>query len=225
MKKYMIFLLLTAFAACSDDDSVSIVKPSDTGIMQDNDGNSYQWIRIDTLDWMTENLHSGIRWYRQGTSSNPKFSYSDSTECARIYGLFGNYYSLSEAVAACPEGWRLPTDDDWKCLERACGMSSSAADMTGWRGGAASVMTKSIEDGGIGLNLKYGGELTVYRSSYPELYHEYDYGLYWTATIDSSQIQRCAYIRKITPGLNEVQRVASPTSNRWASVRYVRTAK
>lgn len=223
MKKYIIFLLLTAFVACSDDDTIPVIVPTATGTMQDKDGNTYQWVRIDTLDWMTENLHSGTRWYRQGTAANPKFTYNDSTVCAQQFELFGNYYSHSEALAQCPDGWRLPTDDDWKCLERACGMSSDEADKTGWRKGAAYVLANSEENSVI--NLTYGGELTAYSISDIELYHVYDYGLYWTATIDSSQTQRCAYIRKITPALNEIQRVATPTASKWMSVRYVRTAK
>lgn len=225
MKKIYIFLLLTVIAACSDDDTSQMtVRPSATGTMQDLDGNIYQWVRIDTLDWMAENLHSGTRWYRQGTATNPKFEYSDSTVCAQQYELFGNYYSFTEALEQCPEGWRLPTDDDWKCLERACGMSRADSDMTGWRKGAADLLTKADGEG-TGMNLTFGGELAAYRSSYIELYHVYDYGLYWSATIDSSQIQKCVYIRKFTPSLNEVQRAATPTSSKWMSVRYVRTAE
>ena len=29
----------------------------------------------------------------------------------------GNLYTWEEALAACPEGWRLPTDEDWQNLE------------------------------------------------------------------------------------------------------------
>ncbi len=224
MKKYIIVLLSIAFAACTDDEGGAVMEPSLVGTMQDKDGNTYQWIRIDTLDWMAENLHSGIRWYRQGTASNPKFSYSDSTVCARQFEIFGNYYSYTEALAQCPDGWRLPTDEDWKCLERACGMSSADVDNTGWRKGAANLLTQT--SGAVtGMNLQYGGELVSFFSSDIELYHVYDYGLYWSSTLDTSQLQKCAYIRKITPALNEVQRVVTPTASKWMSVRYVRTAQ
>lgn len=223
MKKYIIFLLLAAFMACSDDETVNIVTPSATGTMQDKDGNTYKWVRIDTLDWMAENLHSGTRWYRQGTASNPKFDYGDSTQCSRWYEVFGNYYSYSEALAQCPDGWRLPTDDDWKCLEKACGMSSVEAENTGWRNGAANLLFGT--DGDMGINLCCGGELTAYNTSYIELYHIYDFGLYWSATVDTSQSQKCVYIRKITPALNKVQRIASPIASKWMSVRYVRSVK
>jgi uncharacterized protein (TIGR02145 family) len=28
-------------------------------------------------------------------------------------GVLGRYYSYDEAMTACPEGWRLPTDKEW----------------------------------------------------------------------------------------------------------------
>ena len=33
-----------------------------------------------------------------------------------------------------PDGWHVPTDDEWKELEMALGMSQSEADDPGWRG-------------------------------------------------------------------------------------------
>lgn len=33
--------------------------------------------------------------------------------CDAMAGVFGNYYTWEEAKTACPEGWRLPTEEDW----------------------------------------------------------------------------------------------------------------
>lgn len=224
MKKYILGLLLLALTACGDDEGILTVTPSATGTMQDKEGNVYQWVRIDTLDWMAENLRCGTRWYNQGTASNPKFSYGDVATCERQFEVFGNYYSYREALAQCPEGWRLPTDEDWKCLERACGMSAAEADKTGWRKGAANLLTQTAEDG-TGIGLRCGGELVAYYSIDIELYHVYDYGLYWSSTVDDSQVKECVYIRKIACSLDEVQRVATPVEDKWMSVRYVRSAQ
>lgn len=184
--------------------------------MQDLNGNTYRWVRIDTLDWMAENLRAGTRWYRQGS----KFSWADSTECANVFAEMGNYYSLSEALAQCPDGWRLPTDDDWKSLERACGMSREQAEAVGWRKGAG---RRLVSPETIGLC--FGGELAAYYTAYVELYHPYEYGLYWSQTPASDVTSPNAYIRKVTPALDEVQRIPAPATSRWLSVRYVRTAK
>lgn len=34
----------------------------------------------------------------------------------------------------CPDGWHIPTDDEWKTLEGQLGMSTADQDLTGWRG-------------------------------------------------------------------------------------------
>ncbi len=34
----------------------------------------------------------------------------------------------------CPEGWHIPTDEEWKQLEMHLGMSQAQADTTSWRG-------------------------------------------------------------------------------------------
>ena len=33
------------------------------------------------------------------------------------YKKYGNLYTWEEALEVCPEGWRLPTDEDWQNLE------------------------------------------------------------------------------------------------------------
>lgn len=208
-------LLCMLCLACSSDDESSAPVATAQGVMQDKDGNEYRWVRIDTLDWMAENLHSGRRWDKLAKFT---VSYSQAVRDS-MFSIFGNYYSYDEALSECPKGWRLPTDDDWKCLERACGMSASETDCTGWRGQVKEVLTSTET-----INLRYGGELAAYYTSNIQLYQEYAYGIYWSSTIDDEMIDRCAYIRKITPVRNAVQRVSAPTDTRWYSVRYVRSA-
>lgn len=59
---------------------------------------------------------------------------------------YGFLYSLDAARKAVPEGWRLPTDEDWKKLEATLGMSARELEsLNAWRGT------------GIGDALKMGG--------------------------------------------------------------------
>ena len=37
------------------------------------------------------------------------------------------------AFTVCPDGWHLPTDEEWKHLERSLGMSLSESDSVNWR--------------------------------------------------------------------------------------------
>lgn len=38
---------------------------------------------------------------------------------------FGRLYSYQDALVVCPSGWHLPTDEEWKTLELACGVPVS----------------------------------------------------------------------------------------------------
>ena len=62
-------------------------------------------------------------------------------------------YDYEAALAAIPEGWRLPTDDDWLKLEKALGMSISDLEQSGKRG---SVQGELLQQGieGTGINLQ-----------------------------------------------------------------------
>jgi uncharacterized protein (TIGR02145 family) len=49
------------------------------------------------------------------------------------YGLIYNWYAV-ETEALCPTGWHVPTDEEFKVLERHLGMTPAQYDGTGWRG-------------------------------------------------------------------------------------------
>ena len=77
-----------------------------TGITLDVDpyikvnGIEYYYTTIGDLDWFRQDLAyttSGIA-FRNGEAMD---------------GVFGRFYSYEEALKACPEGWRLPTDHEW----------------------------------------------------------------------------------------------------------------
>lgn len=61
----------------------------------------------------------------------------------------GFLYSFAAAQKAAPEGWRLPTDDDWKKLERTLGLSAAETDRTdAWRGeGLATLLAQGGKSG------------------------------------------------------------------------------
>ena len=46
----------------------------------------------------------------------------------------GYFYTLDGAKAAVPEGWRIPSDADWKKLEAALGLTGDLDVMNAWRG-------------------------------------------------------------------------------------------
>jgi uncharacterized protein (TIGR02145 family) len=97
---------------------------SETGTITDSrDGKTYKTVKIGEQWWMAENLA-----YDVGDGS---WAYNNDESNVKTYGRL---YKWKAAKIACPSGWHLPTDDEWKQMEMAIGISQSEADDTGWRG-------------------------------------------------------------------------------------------
>lgn len=221
--------LALMLGSCGDDDNNPVVKPTTQGTFTDANGSVYGWVRIGGLDWMTQSYHGGQTWYTQSGISENDFEFDLSTDNSEevedsLIKIRGNFYTLQQALDLCPDGWRLPTDDDWKQLEMALGMSSKEADKEGWRNGAGYLMQQTAEQG-TGLAMLCPGEITSWITTVPSMYHEGDYGYYWTSTIDTTKEKEVAYIRVITPVANKVERGTTTTKLNYLSVRYVRNAQ
>ena len=116
------------------------------GNVTDIDGNVYQTVKIGDQWWMAENLKvihyqngDGITklpnntvWSTYGEGAYCNYDNNDSN--ADIYGSLYNWYAVNDSRNIAPDGWHVPTDEEWKELEMFLGMSQSEANGTGWRG-------------------------------------------------------------------------------------------
>ncbi|WP_106484251.1 fibrobacter succinogenes major paralogous domain-containing protein [Bacteroides sp. Marseille-P3684] len=233
MKQWLISLLAAlVLVACSDDDNRLTVEPTAHGTVTDNQGNTYGWVRIGDQEWTTENARNGSRVWNveyyvpdYGWYETISFD-ADTTD---YFNEYGNLLSYEEALASAPEGWRLPTDDDWKKLERAMGMGGEV-DRTGWRGSIASLLTRS--DQGAELGLKLGGSVLYSSETYGVgclLKYDGEAGYYWTSTVDESKPggdgYRMVFFRKLVSGQEGVERQSGNNSNKYMSVRWVRDVR
>jgi len=132
MKKSLLCLLICmiTLTACADDDNS--FNSSDTptyakrcktenedlceyGVLTDfRDGQSYKTVKIGTQWWMAENLNF--------ESVNSYCLDDDVVKCAK----YGRIYIWSAALSACPEGWHLPTIDEFNILDKATRYSIDA---------------------------------------------------------------------------------------------------
>ncbi|MCP5005203.1 MAG: hypothetical protein GY941_14895 [Planctomycetes bacterium] len=110
----------------------------------DADGNLYDTVEIGGQCWMAENLNVGA--IIAGTSAQTdngvieKYCFdNDLSICATEGALYQwdeamQYSIIRGSHGICPDGWHLPSDNDWKILEIELGMTQADADGTGYRG-------------------------------------------------------------------------------------------
>ncbi|GEM_PF-3097955 len=96
--------------------------------MTDQDGNVYKIVKIGSQWWMAENLR--VTHYRNGdaipnvTDNTEWTGLSTSAWCAYnndngnidTYGLLYNWYAAVDSRNIAPEGWHVPTDEEWQTL-------------------------------------------------------------------------------------------------------------
>ncbi len=90
---------------CLKGEPVAQVDPfAATTFTDDRDSTSYKQVSIDGVKWMAENLNF---------KTDSSFCYNDDDSMCEKYGRL---YTWASAKEACPVGWRLPSDEEWKAL-------------------------------------------------------------------------------------------------------------
>ena len=132
MKKLNLLLLSTCllcmlFAGCEKK-----------GTVTDIDGNVYQTVVIGGQEWMAENLRTAR--YRDGIAipnvqDNAEWenvttgawsNYNHDTVNDSMYGKLYNWYAVDDSLGICPEGWHVPSDDEWSELIDTVGGDKNA---------------------------------------------------------------------------------------------------
>jgi uncharacterized protein (TIGR02145 family) len=114
-KRNILMFIALLLASCSeevDNWDAETVCPETlrSSFVDERDGQSYNTTTIGNQVWMAENLN-----YQ--TENSVCYNYEEAN-CE----INGRLYPWSDAKdLACPEGWRLPTEDEWKELAAAMG--------------------------------------------------------------------------------------------------------
>lgn len=235
MNKIILFLsslvVAVAFNACDDNDLPDVV-PTDQGTVTDNEGNTYEWVRIGDLLWTTSNADNGplmddyryydnTEWTNAFSKKQKKWLQSD------YHPVYGNLMTWDDAVESAPEGWRVPTDEDWQNLERTLGMKDTGG--RGWRGEEGVGRKMQESQTGCRLGLQLGGFMTVVPSGYAwvdiKLDFDGEYGAYWTSSlVESAPDHKTAMYRKVHCVNGGVDREAG-RCDKLMSVRWCRNAQ
>ena len=141
-------------SSCDDDDNCEYITDK-------RDGKIYKTVKIGNQWWMAENLdYSDVR--KTPSLKNNIWCYDNDTENCKKYGYLYTWAAAIDSVALrndskspmdcgdekrcffeedvrgiCPDGWHLPSDDEWSTLFDALGDASTAEtklkSVSGWR--------------------------------------------------------------------------------------------
>lgn len=144
-KRVSLILFIIAYItfASSCKKPQDVVPEPETATVTDIQGHVYKTIKIGNQWWMADNLC--VTQYKDGSSifsastieewkNDSSGTYCGNSENKKERGLLYNWYVVSNSKGIAPDGWRIPSDEDWKELEKKLGMSAEEANKTSWRG-------------------------------------------------------------------------------------------
>ncbi|MFC2104693.1 FISUMP domain-containing protein [Bacteroidota bacterium] len=147
-----------------------------TGTYTDvRDGQIYKTVKIGDRVWMAENLN-----FDAGDSS---WVYPNTISNAATYGRL---YNWTTACNVCPDGWYLPSDDEWSTLECSLGMKSTDVNKKGRHGKGIGPKLRST-GGWQGINNTNISGFSALPGGYRYGKHFYFIGKtaqFWTSTED-----------------------------------------
>ncbi len=247
--RYMLTVTDYAFNTISD---TFYIRHFDT-IIDPRDDKVYKIVKIGDQWWMAQNLNATK--YSDGTDienvtgetawsnlsgGDKAYCYydNDSSSYAAKYGALYTWAAAMNGVGSdtanpssvqgvCPNGWHLPSDNEWKQLERNLGMSKAEADGTSSRGtNQGSQLADSAylwNNGALENDVVFGiTGFTAIPSGklwYTGLFDEVNLsGYFWTSSLDGNEYAWNRYIYYNESGINR----SSTTKTMGYSVRCVK---
>ena len=145
------------------------------------DGQSYGVVKIGNLTWMAENLN-----FETAGSFCPE---GDSRNCKRL----GRLYSWAEARSVCPDGWRLPTKEDFEALVAATSKDAAQSSSHSRAGAALKSRDGWFKKGNGSDALGFRALPAGYRGADGKFDGIGGYAYFWSATEDAENRESNAF--------------------------------
>jgi uncharacterized protein (TIGR02145 family) len=166
-------------------------------------------------------VYGGVTSETACWDNSPDIDACDPAQSLNEYGRLYNWYAVDDERGLCPNGWHVPSDEEWSDLEISLGMPEIEADSVGWRStdhGRQMKTTYGWHDGGNGTNSSgfsglpggcrdggastfiLGGHHAYWWSSSPPYfsddYYNGEWGRVWARSMNWSQerVFRSSYI-------------------------------
>lgn len=157
MKRLILLLFLIIAGRAFSQETSTFTDP--------RDGHTYKIVKIGNQWWFAENLN-----YKTDNS----WAYNNDESLAKEYGRL---YTWESAQTACPDGWHIPSNDEWDAMVDAIGGETEAA-----------IKLKST--GSDWQDSNQAGQNTVGFNAFPAGYRDLDgsfkdmgqIAAFWTAT-------------------------------------------
>ena len=192
-------------------------------LVTDVDGNEYKTVKIGDQVWMAENLKTTT--YNDNSEipnvtndalwtglSSGAYAWANNNEEINkpLYGALYNWHAVAEDKL-CPEGWHVPTDEEFQALELYLGISQADVGTENWRGTDQGERIKND----IGWQENGNGTNTAGYSALPAGYRTYIDGstkglglitYFWTGTAKDNNI---SYFRRLDAAEDGIFRSAT----------------
>lgn len=192
-----ILLVLTVgllFTTCKDD-SISV-----PATVTDIDGNVYHTVKIGSQGWLKENLR--VTHYNNGdeipnvtdnwtwgsSTSGACCDYENKPDYSSTYGKIYNGYAVIDERKICPEGWHVPTDDEWTALTNSLGGDGVAGGKLKETGTTHWVDPNVGATDAVGFSAVPGGYRQSYDGDFDELGTNANHWSSTTYTLDDPSI-------------------------------------
>jgi uncharacterized protein (TIGR02145 family) len=186
--------LIASVAFCTSFTSVSTPSPSHISFMRMADGK----------EWLTQNVD---------VKTELSYCYDDSKLKCRQYGRLYTWQSAQRACQLLNDGWRLPTDDEWRQLAKLYGGVS----MDSVEHGKQAYMALRAT-GSSGFNAILGGG----RSPDGQYARLEAHGFYWTASQADAGL-RCS-TTSVKAGKPSTAKATAKSSERFPFAAFVSSA-
>ena len=138
---FVVFIFL-GFQACQKETNNPLVL--EYGTVVDIDGNTYKTVKIGEQWWMCENLR--VKQFQDGSAITNIGNVDQDSVWANantsvysvlndtLYGCLYNSFTVQDSRKLAPTGWHIPSDEEWKTMEKTIGMTEVQSNQLAWRG-------------------------------------------------------------------------------------------